>query len=51
MKPAVLVARAVYPQTLARLREHFEVEANQDDTVFDAAELSRRLRDTTVRRG
>lgn len=43
MKPAVLVARAVYPQTLARLREHFEVEANQDDTVFDAAELSRRL--------
>jgi gluconate 2-dehydrogenase len=43
MKPAVLVARAVYPETLARLRTHFEVEANPDDTVYTPAELSARL--------
>jgi gluconate 2-dehydrogenase len=43
MKPAVLVARAVYPETLARLRNHFEVEANPDDTVYTPAELSARL--------
>jgi gluconate 2-dehydrogenase len=43
MKPAILVARAIYPQTLDRLREHFEVDHNQADEVFTAAELSRRL--------
>jgi gluconate 2-dehydrogenase len=40
---AVLIARAVYPETLARLQCHFEVEANPDDTVWSAAELSARL--------
>jgi glyoxylate/hydroxypyruvate/2-ketogluconate reductase len=43
MKPAVLVARAIYPETLERLRAHFEVEANADDTVYTPAELSARL--------
>ncbi|MCP5285611.1 MAG: D-glycerate dehydrogenase [Burkholderiaceae bacterium] len=43
MKPAILVARAIYPETLARLREHFTVEANEDDTVFTPAQLSQRL--------
>lgn len=43
MKPAVLVARAIYPETLARLREHFAVEANDDDAVYSPAELSVRL--------
>jgi gluconate 2-dehydrogenase len=43
MKPAVLVARAVYPETLARLEQHFEVEANPDDEVFSPAALSARL--------
>ena len=43
MKPSVLVARAIYPETLARLREHFVVEANHDDTVYTPAELSARL--------
>lgn len=40
---AVLIARAVYPETLARLQQHFEVESNPDDTVWSAAELSARL--------
>lgn len=44
MTPSVLVARAIYPETLARLREHFVVEANPDDTVYTPAELSARLK-------
>jgi glyoxylate/hydroxypyruvate/2-ketogluconate reductase len=43
-RPAVLVARAIYPETLERLRAHFEVEANPDDEVWSPAELSVRLR-------
>ena len=42
-QPNVLVARGVFPEVLARLREHFEVEANPDDSVWPPAELSRRL--------
>ena len=44
MKPSVLVARAVFPEVLQRLGEHFEVEANGDDRVWTKAELSERLR-------
>ncbi|WP_418315421.1 2-hydroxyacid dehydrogenase [Piscinibacter sakaiensis] len=43
MKPAILVARAVFPETIARLREHFEVSDNPDDEVWSKQELSRRL--------
>ena len=39
MKPAILVCRRVFPETLARLREHFEVEANDTDVVWSRAEL------------
>jgi gluconate 2-dehydrogenase len=42
-KPAVLVARAVFPETLARLARHFEVEANEDDTVYTREQLIARL--------
>jgi gluconate 2-dehydrogenase len=42
-KPAVLVARAVFPETVARLREHFEVEDNPADRIFTPAELAQRL--------
>ena len=44
MKPAVLVARAVFPEVIARLREHFEVEDNPTDRVFSSAELTLKLR-------
>jgi gluconate 2-dehydrogenase len=40
---SVLVARAVFPEVLARLREHFVVETNDSDAVWDRAELVRRL--------
>jgi gluconate 2-dehydrogenase len=39
----ILVARALYPETLARLRQHFEVDYNGDDIVFSPRELSQRL--------
>lgn len=42
-RPAVLVARAVFPETIAKLRAHFEVEDNPADTIFTKAELSARL--------
>jgi gluconate 2-dehydrogenase len=42
-KPAVLVARAVFPETLARLREHFEVESNDADTIFSKPQLIQHL--------
>ena len=44
MKPAVLVARAVFPEVVERLREHFEVEDNPTDQVFSSAELTLKLR-------
>jgi glyoxylate/hydroxypyruvate/2-ketogluconate reductase len=44
-KPRILVARAVFPETLARLEAHFELETNQADEVFTAAELTAKLRD------
>jgi gluconate 2-dehydrogenase len=42
-RPAVLVARAVFPEVVARLAERFDVEANPEDRVYDKAELGRRL--------
>ncbi len=42
-RPRVLVARAVFPQVVARLREHFDVEENAADTIFSAPELIARL--------
>lgn len=44
MKPAVLVARAIQPEVVARLREHFEVEDNPKDQVFSKDELLARLK-------
>jgi gluconate 2-dehydrogenase len=42
-KPRILVARAVFPETIAYLAQHFEVESNQADEVFSREELTRRL--------
>jgi gluconate 2-dehydrogenase len=43
MKASVLVARAVFPEVISRLREHFEVEANEADATWDQEEFVRRL--------
>jgi len=42
-KPSILVARAVFPETLARLSQHFEVVSNPDDTVWTKAQLIDKL--------
>ena len=44
-RPAVLVARNVFPAVVERLAQHFEVEPNPGDTVFTPTELSAKLRD------
>jgi gluconate 2-dehydrogenase len=38
-RPQVLVTRAVFPQVVARLREHFDVEDNPGDVIFRPDEL------------
>ena len=43
MKSKVLVARAVFPEVLDKLSEHFEVTANQDDEAWAPAQLIERL--------
>ena len=42
-KPAVLVARTVFPEVVASLREHFEVEMNEADSMWTPEELIERL--------
>ena len=42
-QPAVLVCRAVFPDIVDRLREHFEVETNETDVVWSPAELIQHL--------
>lgn len=44
MKPKILVARAVFPDVVARLEQYFDVESNQDDQVFSSDELVEKLR-------
>jgi glyoxylate/hydroxypyruvate/2-ketogluconate reductase len=46
MKPKVLVARAVFAEAVARLREHFDVAFNNTDEVWPQPELIRRLQGT-----
>lgn len=42
-KPSILVARAVFPEVLTRLQQHFEVTSNQDDTILTADQLRAQL--------
>jgi gluconate 2-dehydrogenase len=40
----VLVARATFPETIARLEQHFEVESNQGDDTWTKAQLIDKLK-------
>ncbi|MBS0428256.1 MAG: D-glycerate dehydrogenase [Proteobacteria bacterium] len=42
-KPKVLVARAIFPETIERLAQHFEVESNQADEAWSKAQLIEKL--------
>ena len=42
-KPFVLVTRALFPETIEKLKQHFDVEANQDDVEWSRDELIAKL--------
>ena len=42
-RPSILIARNIFPEVVARLREHFEVDTNDGDAVLSAQELKDRL--------
>jgi glyoxylate/hydroxypyruvate/2-ketogluconate reductase len=42
-KNSILVARATFPEVLAKLAVHFEIESNQEDTIWPREEFIRRL--------
>ena len=46
-KQKILVARAIFPEVLARLEQHFEVESNQDDEPWSKQQLAEKLRGKT----
>ena len=43
VKPSVLVARKIFPEVVASLREHFEVETNDLDGIWTPAQFAERL--------
>lgn len=45
MKEKILIARATFPDIIARLEEHFEVERNVNDRPFSPEELQSRMVD------
>ncbi len=47
MKPAILVARAVFPEVLEKLSQHFDVTSNQEDILWTPAELIQQLQGKT----
>ena len=42
-KLKVLIARSIFPETIARLQQHFDVESNQSDEVWSKARLIEKL--------
>ncbi|MGJ3704148.1 2-hydroxyacid dehydrogenase [Variovorax sp. AFSI2.2] len=43
-KPKILIARAIFPETIERLSQHFEVESNQSDESWSKEQLIARLK-------
>ena len=43
MKPKILMARAIFPEVIAKLSQHFEVTSNQDDVLWTQPELIAQL--------
>ncbi len=42
-KPAILIARAIFPEVVEQLSQHFTVESNQADTMWSPEALQQRL--------
>lgn len=45
MKPKILIARRIFPDTVARLREHFDVDWYDENEPLTPTQLQRRLAD------
>ncbi|HEY2188701.1 MAG TPA: D-glycerate dehydrogenase [Caldimonas sp.] len=43
MRPSILICRRVFAETVARLREHFDVESNDADELWSRDEMIARL--------
>ncbi|MEJ7685997.1 MAG: D-glycerate dehydrogenase [Variovorax sp.] len=43
-KPNILIARSIFPETVARLEQHFEVVSNQNDESWSRAQLIEKLK-------
>jgi gluconate 2-dehydrogenase len=44
-KPRILVARAIFPETIAKLAAHFDIESNQPDELWSKSQLAAKLAD------
>ncbi|MGJ7531296.1 2-hydroxyacid dehydrogenase [Variovorax sp. GB1P17] len=42
-KPKILIARAIFPETIERLSQHFEIESNQADESWSKEQLIAKL--------
>ena len=43
MRQKILIARAVFPEVIARLAQHFDVTSNQDDVLWTPSQLIEQL--------
>ena len=43
MKPKILISRAIFPEVIAKLAQHFDVTSNQDDVLWTQPELIAQL--------
>ena len=43
MRTGILIARAIFPQVIARLAQHFDVTSNQDDVLWTPLQLIEQL--------
>jgi gluconate 2-dehydrogenase len=44
MKPKILIARAIFPEVIERLAQHFDVESNQADVLWSKTEFAEKMR-------
>ena len=43
LRPKILIARAISPEAVTRLEQHFDVQSNQDDVIWSQEELAEQL--------
>jgi glyoxylate/hydroxypyruvate/2-ketogluconate reductase len=44
-RPRILVARAIFPEVIERLQQHFDVESNPADVLWSKTQMTEKLRD------